>query len=137
MDAPQATTSDENLRQLSIFHYIWAAMGIFGLAFLALHYSFMTTMMDPGMLAKADKPPPPEMLHFMGMFKWFYLAFALYGVTTMVLNVLAAMWLRARRNWMFCMVVAGINCISMPLGTILGIFTIVVLSKDPVRESFH
>ena len=97
----------------------------------------MSAMMSPEVLAKADKPPPPEFLHFMGMFKWFYVAFGLYGITTMVLNVLAAMWISARRNWMFCMVVAAINCISIPLGTILGVFTLVILAKDPVRASFR
>ena len=132
---PQRT--DENLRLLSTFHYIWAALGILGLGFLALHYSFMSSMLDPEVLARADKPPPPEMLRFMDMFKWFYVVFGLFGITTMVLNFLAATWIRARRNWTFCMVVAGINCISLPLGTILGVFTLVLLTRDPARQSFR
>ena len=137
MNAPPPPPSAEHLRLLSLFHYVWAAMGIFGFAFLVLHYGFMSAMMSQSMLAESGKPPPPHMQPMMGMFKWFYVAFGLYGITTMVLNALAAKWLRARRNWVFCMVVAGINCLSIPLGTVLGVFTIVVLAKDPVRLSFR
>jgi uncharacterized membrane protein YagU involved in acid resistance len=137
MNEPQSPNTDENLRLLSMFHYIWAAMGILGLGFLALHYGMMSTMMDPEVMARDGKPPPQDMLRFMGMFKWFYVGFALYGITTMVLNVLAAQWIRARTHWMFCVVVAAINCISMPLGTVLGAFTLVLLTKPAVRASFR
>jgi hypothetical protein len=36
----------------------------------------------------------------------------------------------------FCLVIAGFQCTQMPLGTILGIFTILVLSRDTVQELF-
>ena len=137
MNDPLPPTTDENLRLLSTFHYVWAAMGILGLAFLALHYGMMSTMMDPEVLAREGKPPPEDMLRFMGLFKWFYVGFGLFGITTMVLNVLAAQRIRARTHWMFCIVVAAINCISMPLGTVLGVFTIVMLTKPAVRASFR
>jgi len=130
----QAVPSDEHLRLLSLFHYLWAGCGIFGLAFIALHYSFMSSMMDPARMGGAGQPPPPEM---MDMMRFMYVGFALYGITTMVLNVLAAMWIRTRTNWTFCMVVAGINCISIPLGTVLGVFTLVLLGKDAARARFR
>ena len=37
----------------------------------------------------------------------------------------------------FCMVVAGIICLWIPLGTILGIFTLIVLSRDSVKAIFN
>ena|SRR5688572_11566144 len=130
----QAAPSDEHLRLLSLFHYIWAGCGIFGLAFIALHYSFMSAMMDPARMADAGQAPPPEMMQMMRLM---YVGFALFGITTMVLNVLAAMSIRARSNRTFCMIVAGINCISVPLGTVLGVFTLVLLGKDAARAKFR
>ena len=109
MNTQHALPSDEHLRLLSVFHYVWTGLGILGLGFLALHYGFMQELMDPEFLAKQDKPPPAEFIRMLGMFKWIYFAFGLYGVTTMVLNFLAARWLRARRNWTFCIVVSAIN----------------------------
>jgi hypothetical protein len=131
-----ASPSADHLRLLSVFHYIWAALGIFGLGFLALHWSIMSPMLDPEFLARQKNPPPPEMIRIFAHFGWFYAAFAVYGVTTMVLNALAGRWLQARRNRTFCIVVAALNCISIPLGTVLGVFTLVVLTKPDVQRSF-
>jgi len=38
---------------------------------------------------------------------------------------------------MFCLIVAGIICIFMPLGTILGVFTIIVLVRPSVKAMFE
>ena len=34
------------------------------------------------------------------------------------------------------MVIAALECLSVPLGTLLGVFTLVVLSRPSVRDSF-
>jgi len=31
---------------------------------------------------------------------------------------------------------AGIECLFMPFGTVLGVFTIMVLMRDPVKQLF-
>ncbi len=37
---------------------------------------------------------------------------------------------------MFCLIVAGIECLLMPYGTVLGVFTIMVLMRESVKERF-
>jgi hypothetical protein len=37
---------------------------------------------------------------------------------------------------MFSLVIAGLNCIQIPFGTALGVFTIIVLLRDSVREAY-
>jgi hypothetical protein len=37
---------------------------------------------------------------------------------------------------MFCQIAAGFTCLSIPLGTILGAFTFMVLNRDRVRQEF-
>jgi len=44
--------------------------------------------------------------------------------------------LKRRVSYTFCLVVAGIECILMPFGTVLAVFTIVVLMKDSVKALF-
>jgi hypothetical protein len=34
------------------------------------------------------------------------------------------------------MVVAGLNCAQMPLGTVLGVFTLMVLSRESVKSLY-
>jgi len=38
---------------------------------------------------------------------------------------------------MFSLIIAGINCVQFPFGTVLGVFTFVVLLRDSVRELYE
>jgi hypothetical protein len=37
---------------------------------------------------------------------------------------------------MFCLVMGGVECLFMPFGTVLGVFTIIVLMREPVKQLF-
>ena len=39
-------------------------------------------------------------------------------------------------DWTFCLVMGAVACMFMPVGTVLGVFTIVVLMKPSVKELF-
>jgi hypothetical protein len=58
------------------------------------------------------------------------------GWTLAGVIIAAGRKLKRRVSRTFCLVVAGIECMMMPFGTVLGVFTIVVLTKDSVREMF-
>jgi hypothetical protein len=57
------------------------------------------------------------------------------GVAT--LEILTGVFLTRHRNRLFCLIMAGITCLSVPLGTILGVFTFVVLLRPGVTELFR
>ena len=79
-------------------------------------------------------PPPAEFFH---IFQWFYLVFGIWFLTSAVLNVISGSpCIRARKQRTFSLIVAGINCSHMPLGTVLGVFTIIILVRDSVREAY-
>lgn len=40
-------------------------------------------------------------------------------------------------KYQLCMIGAGVVCVFMPLGTILGIFTLVTLQEDNVKQLFN
>ncbi|MHC4910740.1 MAG: hypothetical protein ACYTF9_13595 [Planctomycetota bacterium] len=44
--------------------------------------------------------------------------------------------LKSRTAYIRCLIVAGLACLSIPLGTILGVFTFVVLSRPSVKRAF-
>ena len=37
---------------------------------------------------------------------------------------------------MFCLVMGAVECVFMPFGTVLGIFTIIVLMRESVKPLF-
>jgi hypothetical protein len=121
----------EDLRLLSVFHYVVAGFAglfsLFPLAYVGMGAFFLTE--------KFQGPNPPPA--FIG---WFMIAFGVLfmavGLTYTVLMAFAGRFVGAARNWMYCMFMAGISCAFFPFGTVLGVFTIVVLSKPPMRALF-
>src|SRR6266702_1304588 len=121
----------EQLRLLSIFHYVLA--GIAGLFSL-----FPSIWIGLGVYMATNGPhqpglPPP-------LFGW---AMAVLGVALMVaglgytaLVVAAARCLGHRRHHTFCVVVGALCCGFFPFGTVLGAFTILVLARPSVRARF-
>jgi hypothetical protein len=63
--------------------------------------------------------------------------FILAGWTIAGLMIVLGVKLRRRTSRTLCIVAAGIECISMPFGTILGVLTIVLLMKDSVKALFE
>ncbi len=122
-----------NLKLLAIFHYISAGLSLLGLLFIIAHYAIMRTVFaSPEIWKKSDAPP----FDIIGMMKWFYLALGLIAVIFAIINLLSGLYIQQRKNRPFSLVVAGINCIHMPLGTVLGVFTIVVLIRDSVVRMY-
>lgn len=54
-----------------------------------------------------------------------------------VLNLLAGRALQTRNHTVLVMITSGINCLNVPLGTLLGIFTLVMVSDPQVRWLFE
>jgi len=50
--------------------------------------------------------------------------------------LIAGRSLALRKRYSFALVIACIECLFVPFGTILGVFTIVALSRESVRGLF-
>jgi hypothetical protein len=123
------------LNLLSIFHFVGAGFAMLGILFLLAHFAmFHAIISNPKMWPDQKQGPPPA--EIFAIFKWFYLVFGIWFLASGVLNVISGFCLRARKHRTFSLVVAGINCAHIPLGTVLGVFTIVVLIRDSVRELY-
>lgn len=59
-----------------------------------------------------------------------------FGAAYAVLNLVTARSLQTRRRYTLCMVTSLVNCLNAPLGTVLGVLTIVVLAGLDVKEMF-
>jgi hypothetical protein len=126
---------EEHLRLLAIGHYVVAAMqvlfGLFALIYVAMGLVFMLLPMKD----THNNPPPPFVG---GIFIAFGVIWLLVACGVAACIVMAGRSLVRRRRRTFCMVVDAIMAmIFMPIGTFLGIFTIMVLMRPAVRDAFE
>ncbi len=121
----------EHLKLLSIFHYVAAGMAALFACIPFIHF-FMGLALATGALGETGAEGRPVGLVVMAAAAFIILA----GWTFAVLVALAGRNLRRRKNYTFCLVMAGVECIFMPVGTVLGVFTIIVLVRESVKELF-
>jgi hypothetical protein len=125
----------EHLKLLEIFHYIVG--GLLGLCacFPIIHLVIGLLLVTGKMPQTPGQPPPPE---FLG---WFFVILApavmILGWMFAIATVLAGQMLRRHRGYIYCMVVAALACLWVPWGTVLGVFTILVLCRPSVKELFE
>ncbi len=126
----------EHLRLLSIFHYVVAGVAgfcsFFPLLYTVLGFVFVALSHRPPTNPTQEVPPAALGWAFVGLGIFLFLL----GVTFALVLVLAGRSLSRRKGYWFAFVVACIECIFIPFGTILGVFTIIVLSRESVRELF-
>ncbi len=126
----------DHLNLLMVFHFVGAGLAVLGIGFLAAHFAvFHLIMANPRMWQDSKAGPSPG--EIFAVLKWFYLILGLWFLNSAVLNIISDFCIRARKGRTFSLVTAGINCVHLPLGTVLGIFTIIVLLRDSVRELYE
>lgn len=132
----QVNQDGEHLRLLSIFHYVTGGLMALLACVPIIHVVLGAIfMLSPSTFAGRNGQGPPT---------WFGLVFmVLGGVFVLIGWALAALVLYAgrclsrRKRHTFCLVVAGMSCLFFPVGTALGVFTILVLMRPSVKELFQ
>lgn len=122
-----------NLKVLSILHYVYGALVcVMGMAMLSL--VGLGAFLASDVVAQNAEEPPPEWLGaFLGAFGMaLFIIILLWGLFI----VLSGRWIARRRNRTASIVVAALCLLSFPFGTALGIFTLVVLLNDEVRQAY-
>lgn len=132
----QQIIDDEHIKLLAIFHFVIAGLALLGIAFLIAHYCLMRMMFSNPDFWKVQNNAPPLPKDFFKVFIWFYLFFGCILGVAGLLNLLSGLFLRRKKYRIFSMVVAGLNCLQIPFGTVLGVFTIVVLTRNSVCQRY-
>jgi hypothetical protein len=63
--------------------------------------------------------------------------FIVLGWSYSIGMVIAGLRLRQRRAYIYCIIMAALSCASVPFGTCLGVFTIIVLVRPSVKQLFE
>lgn len=135
--APALTPQDEsNLNVLGILFFVYA--GLVGIGALALSaFAVLPAMLLSGVAAGAKGTPgapPPVLLG--GIFAVIFGLVALFLAVKCVVMILAGRALSRRQHYVLVMIGACAALLNLPLGTALGICTILMLQKPAVKVAF-
>jgi hypothetical protein len=124
----------EHLRLLGIFYYVTAGLTamcscIFLLLFGFTGVLFVGVASDPSV---TNGPPPAlgAIFAVLGIFATF-VCLALGG-----LLAYTGYSLQTQRHYYLCFVMGILMCLHAPIGTILGVFTILILLRPTVKPLF-
>ncbi len=135
---PEIINQDhEHLRLLSIFHYVYAGITAFfssiGLIYvgIGLMFVFAGDKMGGG----PQSPPPPA---FVGLFFAIIgIVIVLFGWAHALVVFFAGRFLKRQTHYVFCFVIAVLNCVFVPFGTALGVCSLLVLNRPSVKALFE
>jgi hypothetical protein len=139
-----------HLSAVSICHYVW---GVLVMAFSSIFiiHVVMGLMIARGAVPFSPAPmpaptgatsqaaivtppaPPPALGYLMAGMGG---CAVFVGWTLGILTIVSGRLISLRRRRTFSLVVAGINCASFPFGTVLGVFTFIVLARPSVRALY-
>jgi hypothetical protein len=123
----------EHLRLLGVFHYVLA-----GIAALFALFPILHLILGLAMVSGVMESSGGDDAAFVG---WMFILFAgvwiVLGLAFATAVFFAGRSLLARRNYTFCLVMGGVSCLLMPVGTVLGVFTIIVLMRESVKQLFE
>ncbi len=126
------TEDEKNLDLLGTLHYVMGALTAL-FAFIPIVHLVIGIAMLTGNLNGEEIAPRAIGMAFVILASIIILAGWLFAV----LIIISGSRLKQRRSYNYCLIIAFLQCLIMPLGTILGILTILKLNKDTVRELFN
>lgn len=138
VDPAVMRSKDEgDLNLLSILHYVWTALlgcttvGMVG--YFVLIAAFIGNA-PPGPHASSHAAHDQEVAA--GITVIVGVVMALIMIPLVVLHLLAASGLKKRTRYMLTFIMSCFTCMSFPLGTALGVWSIIVLQRPGVKALF-
>ena len=136
----QAVLDEEHLRLLALFHYIVGGITVAGGLFMGVWAVFMAVVFASAPptfpaganeeLARQMQAMPAFMMAFFGMFAGVVVLFG-------VLQIVAGRCIAQRRARLFTLLVAIPRVLFIPFGTLLSIFTFIVLERASVQQLYR
>lgn len=133
-DERQAVIDDEHLKLLSVGYLVsgglTALFSLFGLFYAGMGLFMLAIALSQ----KSSSAPPVAAALMFGTMGLLFLA--LFVVMT-ICKFRVASCLRRRQSRTFCLIVAALTAIEFPYGTMLGVFTFLVLCRPSVEQHFN
>lgn len=119
-----------HLNILAFFYILFSACGFLGLLIVPLYRRLIEWILE------GLDPPEAEMQRLMDTLDLLHYSAIILAIVHLLVNWAAAYAFFKRKWHGLCFVNAVLTCLAFPVGTVLGVFSIVVLSKDEARKMY-
>ena len=126
-----SASNRDTLHILAVFHYVVAGLIALAACFPLIH---LTVGMFLAVGGVSNDEPAAGVVG--ATFVVIAAILIIIGWGLAIFVFISGKNLDRQTKYQFCMVGAGVLCIFMPLGTILGVFTLVTLQDDYVKQLF-
>jgi hypothetical protein len=127
---------NEHLKILSICWYVMAGFTVFTSLFPFFYLAMGIAMLNGAFPAGPGAAPLASTRMIGIMFITIAGLFILALWSLAALSIVTGLSLARRKRLILCYVTAGITCLQIPFGTVLGVFTFIVLARSTVRNQF-
>ncbi len=126
----------QHLKLLSIFYYVVGGLLALVACFPIIHFIVGLVMVAaPNTMSGGGGNPPPA---FVG---WLFVLVAggiiLVGWLWAVCLISVGWFLGRRKHYIYCLIMGCSALLFQPLGTVLGVFTLIVLIRPSVKRLFE
>jgi hypothetical protein len=135
----QEIIDGEHLKLLSVFHYIQGALTILTSSFFILHlvmFAIFSKLAESPEFA-GDEFGSEFPFAIFTVLTILFGVFILLGITFGILQIISGISIKKRKNRIFSFIIAILELIFIPYGTILGVLTIIVLQRDSVNNLYE
>ena len=131
------TEDQEHLKLLAIGHYVVGGIGVFFACLPLIHLTLGLAFLFGG-IEDFEGAAAEEVPAFIGLlFAIIGGIFFLFGQACAWCVIYSGRQIAQRKKHTFSFIIGCVNCMFFPFGTILGVFTIIVLSRDSVKDLYN
>ena len=123
----------EHLKLLAVFHYVVALFVALFSMLPFVHLLIGLGMVSGSLAARPAEPGAAIVGWFLVVFAGFFIG---CGIAFAGCLAFAGKSLQEQKRYLYCIVIAGLSCMFAPFGTVLGVFTLVVLLRPSVKALF-
>ncbi|MBI1177162.1 hypothetical protein GC207_06945 [bacterium] len=123
-----------NLNLLAVFHFVVGGLGFVCACIPLIHLAIgIAIIVAPDRVFKNSEPAPVLVGY---LFVIVATLFILVGWTAAIFTAVSGWMIKKRRRRMFSFVMGAVLCIFFPFGTVLGVFTLILLNKESVKALY-
>jgi len=128
----QSIIDAEHLKMLSVGYWVWGGLMAVYSVFIGAYFGFIGFII---MSVPTGPDAPPD------FFRWVFpiigtFAFLIAG-SLAGLQIANGFWIRNRTHRVFSLVIAGLVCFSIPVGTLLGVASFLTLLRPSVAALYE